>query len=129
MGTQKGMGMGLATTYSIIKNHDGHLSVKSETGAGTTFTIYLPASEKQIEEKETVEDIFAAGEGKILLMDDEEIIRETAEQLLTHKGYTVECAKDGEEAIDLYKKAMEASKPFNAVILDLTIRGGMGGKD
>ncbi len=67
--------------------------------------------------------------GKILLMDDEEIIRETAEQLLTYKGYEVECAKNGKEAIDLYKKAMEASKPFVAVILDLTIRGGMGGKE
>ena len=126
---EMGRGLGLSVVYSIIKNHDGHISVESKLGAGATFTIYLPASEKQIEAEETLEDTFIAGEGKILLMDDEEIIRETAEQLLTHKGYTVECAKDGEEAIDLYKKAMEASKPFNAVILDLTIRGGMGGKD
>ncbi len=81
------------------------------------------------EENETVEDTFTAGEGKVLIMDDEAIIRETAEQLLTYKGYKVECVKDGDEAIELYKKAMEASDPFDAVILDLTVRGGMGGKD
>jgi signal transduction histidine kinase/CheY-like chemotaxis protein len=126
---EMGRGLGLSITYSIIKNHDGHISVESEPGAGTTFTIYLPASEKQPEEKETVEDTFTTGEGKILIMDDEEIIRESVEQLLTLKGYEVECAKDGDEAIELYKKAMKASKPFNAVILDLTIRGGMGGKE
>ncbi len=62
-------------------------------------------------------------------MDDEEIIRESAEKLLTHNGYTVECAKDGDEGIALYEKALEVSEPFDAVILDLTIRGGMGGKE
>ena len=126
---EMGRGLGLSIVYSIVKAHAGYISVESETGVGTTFTIYLPASEKKIEEKEIEDDTFIAGEGKILLMDDEEIIRETAEQLLTYKGYTVECAKDGEEAIELYKKAMIASEPFDAVILDLTVRGGMGGKE
>jgi PAS domain S-box-containing protein len=126
---EAGSGLGLSVVYSIIRNHDGQTLAESEIGTGTTFTIYLPASEKKIEDKETVEDTFAAGEGKILLMDDEKIIRETAEQLLSQKGYKVECAKDGEEAIELYQRAMEASQPFNAVILDLTIRGGMGGKE
>ncbi len=126
---EMGRGLGLSITYSIIKQHDGLVTVESEKGAGTAFTIYLPASEKLVEEKEIADDTFMAGEGKILIMDDEEIIRETAEQLLTHKGYEVECAKDGDEAIKLYKKAMEASKPFDAVILDLTIRGGMGGEE
>jgi DNA-binding NarL/FixJ family response regulator len=81
------------------------------------------------EDKETVEETFAAGAGKVLIMDDEELIRESVEQLLTYNGYTVECAKDGDEAIELYKKGMEASEPFNAVILDLTVRGGIGGKE
>ncbi len=126
---EMGRGLGLSITYSIIKNHNGHISVESEIGAGTAFTIYLPASEKQVAEKETVEDTFASGEGKVLIMDDEEIIRESVEQLLTYNGYEVECAKNGDEAIELYKKAMEESKPFDAVILDLTIRGGMGGKE
>ncbi len=126
---EMGRGLGLSIVYSIIKNHNGHILVESEPGVGTTFTMYIPASDKKIEEKETVEDTFIAGEGKILLMDDEEIIRETAEQLLTHKGYTVECAKNGDEAIELYNKALETSQPFDAVILDLTVRGGMGGKE
>ncbi len=124
-----GRGLGLSVVYSIVKNHDGHILAESELGVGTTFTIYLPATDKKTEKEETVEDTFISGEGKVLVMDDEEIIRETAEQLLTHKGYSVECAKDGEEAIELYKKAMEASQPFDAVILDLTVRGGMGGKE
>ncbi len=126
---EMGRGLGLSVVYSIIKKHDGHISVESELGVGTTFTMYVPASEKQVKAKESIEDTFAAGNGKILLMDDEEIIRESVEQLLTHKGYEIECAKDGDEAIEFYKKAMEESKPFAAVILDLTIRGGMGGEE
>ncbi len=126
---EMGRGLGLSITYSIINSHDGHISVVSELGTGTTFSIYLPASEKQVEEKGTEEDTFIAGQGKILIMDDEEVIRKTTEKLLTLKGYKIECAKDGDEAIVLYKKAMEASKPFDAVILDLTVRGGMGGED
>ncbi len=126
---EMGHGLGLSITYSIIKNHEGHISVESKLGVGTTFTIYLPASENQVEAKVSVERTLAAGEGKVLLMDDEEIIRESVDQLLTHKGYEVECVKDGDEAIELYRKAMESSEPFNAVILDLTIRGGMGGKE
>ncbi len=126
---EMGRGLGLSVVFSIIRSHNGHIHVESELGAGTTFSIYIPASEKLIEEKEIVEDTFAAGEGKILLMDDEAIIRETAEQLLTHKGYEVECAKDGDESIELYKKAMKELRPYDVVILDLTIRGGMGGKE
>jgi PAS domain S-box-containing protein len=126
---EMGRGLGLSISYSVVKQHEGYISAESELGVGTTFTIYLPASEKQIEEKETVEDTFVAGEGKVLIMDDEEIIRETSGELLTYKGYKVECAKDGDEAIELYKHAMESSQPFDAVILDLTIRGGMGGKE
>ncbi len=126
---ETGRGLGLSVVYSIVKNHDGHISAESELGVGTTFTIYLPATDKKTEKEETVEDTFISGEGKVLIMDDEEIIRESAEQLLTHKGYKVECAKDGEEAIELYKKVMETSQPFDAVILDLTVRGGMGGKE
>ncbi len=129
-----GRGLGLSIVYSIIKNHDGHILAESEKGVGTTFTIYLPAGEEQIKEeklkeKKTIEDTVVAVGGKILLMDDEEIIRESIGQLLTYKGYEVECVKDGDEAIELYTKAMETSRPFDAVILDLTIRGGMGGKE
>ncbi len=131
---EMGQGLGLAIVYSIIKNHNGYISVESVIGAGTTFTIYILAAEEQIKEeklkeKKTIEDTVVSVGEKILLMDDEEIIRESMGQLLTLKGYEVECAKDGDEAIALYKKAMETSQPFDAVILDLTIRGGMGGKE
>jgi PAS domain S-box-containing protein len=126
---EAGRGLGLSITYSIVKNHDGLLTVESEKGTGTTFTIYLPASDKQIEEKETVEDIFIAGEGKILLMDDEEVVRNSVGEILKELGYEVGYAKDGSEAIELYRKAKESAQPFDAVILDLTIPGGMGGKE
>ncbi len=126
---EAGRGLGLSITYSIINQHDGYISAESDVGVGTTFTIYLPASDKQIEEKEPLEDASVVGEGKILLMDDEEIIRESVGELLSMKGYEVEYAKDGEEAIELYEKSMETSKQFDVVILDLTIRGGMGGKE
>jgi CheY-like chemotaxis protein len=125
---EMGRGLGLSITYSIIKQHGGLITAESELGVGTTFTIYLPASEKEIEEQETVEDKSAPGEGKILLMDDEAVIRESVGELLTMKGYEVVYAEDGEGAIELYKKVMKTSKPLDAVILDLTIRGGMGGK-
>ncbi len=125
---EAGHGLGLSITYSIIKQHDGFLTAESKLELGTIFTIYLPASEKQIEEKERVECTAVAGDGKILIMDDEEIIRESVVEFLGIRGYEVEYAEDGEEAIELYKKAHESSQPFNAVVLDLTIRGGMGGK-
>jgi PAS domain S-box-containing protein len=126
---KNGKGLGLATVYSIVKNHDGHITVKSETGAGTTFTIYLPAAESGAEESIYSEPISAAVKGKILVMDDEENIREVAGEILDYLGYEVEFAGDGREAVDLYKKARENGRPFIAVIMDLTIPGGMGGKE
>ncbi len=124
-----GRGLGLSIVYSIIKQHKGHISTESEVGVGTTFTIYLPASEKLIEEKVTEEEMLVVGDGKVLVMDDEEVMRTSVGEFLKTAGYEVELAADGNKAIELYKKAMESSKPFDAVILDLTIRGGMGGKE
>lgn len=126
---QKGSGLGLATTYSIIKRHNGYIDVESRVGAGTTFTLWLPASHELSEEEEKKTDEMVRGEGKILLMDDEEIILDAAGEVLRVLGYTVKCAKDGREAIELYRKAKEAGTPFDAVIMDLTIPGGMGGKE
>jgi PAS domain S-box-containing protein len=126
-----GRGLGLASTYSIIKSHDGHIAVESTVGFGTTFTMYLPAAQAQEEaeasKKETGQPL--PGSGKILVMDDEKIVREIAAAMLTHLGYSVEVVKDGEEAIALYVGALEAHDPFIAVIMDLTIPGGMGGKE
>ncbi|MFC2021371.1 PAS domain S-box protein [Chloroflexota bacterium] len=127
---QKGSGLGLATSYSIIKNHDGYIKVDSTLGVGTTFEIYLPASKKLVVEvEETKAKGVIAGEGRILVMDDEEIVQQFLHSGLTGIGYEVVLTKDGAEAIEQYVKAKESGQPFSAVIMDLTIPGGMGGKE
>jgi PAS domain S-box-containing protein len=126
---QKGSGLGLAVAYSIIKHHDGYITVESELGEGTTFCIYLPASEKEPSRPEEREEKVPIGDGKILLMDDEESVRRITGQMLTRMGYEVKFAHDGAEAIEVYREAMKARDPFDAVIMDLTVPGGMGGKE
>ena len=133
MGTQKGMGLGLSVSDSIVKQHDGLITVKSELGTGTIFSIYLPASEKEIVEAAPVkkplpEKLVTQGE-KMLVMDDEEVIRDVCNALLTGLGYEAEVAVEGVEAIEMYRKAMESEKPFDMVILDLTNKVGMGGAE
>ncbi|MEW6109156.1 MAG: ATP-binding protein [Nitrospirota bacterium] len=130
MGDQRGMGLGLAICYSIIKKHEGFITVDSEIGKGTTFNIYLPHSEeKYITKKSIKEESLIPGEGRILFMDDEEIVQNTAGKMLRRLGYMPEFAKDGVEAIEFYRKAKESSLPFVAVIMDLTVPGKMGGKE
>ena len=124
---QKGSGLGLATSYSIIKNHGGAITTESVLGKGTTFHIYLPASEKQFFKKR--ERSVIKGEGRILVMDDEASVRKLVVKMLERLGYKAASAKDGAEAIEMYKKEKESGKFFDAVILDLTIPGGMGGKE
>jgi nitrogen-specific signal transduction histidine kinase/ActR/RegA family two-component response regulator len=127
---EKGSGLGLATSYSIIKKHGGYLTAESDAGAGATFYIYLPASEKQIlVVKGVVEEEIFSGHGRILFMDDQQNVREVAGDMLMSLGYEVEFAGEGHEAIDLYKQAKDSEKPFDAVILDLTVPGGMGGQE
>jgi PAS domain S-box-containing protein len=125
----KGHGLGLATCYSIITRHDGCIDVESDSGKGSTFHVYLPASAESIVKKETV---FARhkGSGTIIVMDDEEVIRDTLCQMLALMGYTVACKNDGREALDFYKneKNKDGHK-FAAMIFDLTVPGGMGGID
>lgn len=127
---QKGSGLGLTTSYSIISKHNGHIAVESEAGKGTIFSVYLPASQKELASSRRSEKTLARVTDKsILLMDDEEIVRETAGEMLKHLGYEVAFARDGSEALELYQKAKAASRPFHAVIMDITIPGGMGGKE
>ncbi len=125
---QKGSGLGLATSFSIIRNHGGYITAESRVAAGTKFHIYLPASTKLMPEKEGVTaEAPVKGEGRILVMDDEEIIRRLLDAELTDAGYEVELTADGAEAIEHYTKAKESGRPFDAVILDLTVPGGIGG--
>ena len=126
---QKGSGLGLSTVYSIIKRHDGYISVESEIGLGSTFYVYLPASEKETYEKREEEKDPIYGKGRILLMDDEEIVRNVANKMLTTLGYEVELIEDGVKVVELYKTAKDSGRPFDIVIMDLTIPGGMGGKE
>ena len=127
---QKGSGLGLATSFSIARNHGGHLSVESELGTGSTFYLYLPATtQTSAPRPDKKEKIKPAGKVRILVMDDEQGVREVAGRMLKHLGYRdIEFATDGVEAIKLYKAAMKSAKPFRVAILDLTIAGGMGGE-
>ncbi|MEA1996521.1 MAG: PAS domain-containing protein [Gemmatimonadota bacterium] len=125
----KGSGLGLATSYSIIKKHGGHISVDSKQGQGTVFMIYLYASNRKIREKEDEHKNLPSIKGRVLLMDDEKSIRSISGKMLKHLGHEVKFAHDGGEAVRLYRKAMDSDKPFDVVIMDLTIPGNMGGKE
>lgn len=126
---QKGSGLGLATSYSIVKNHDGYITVDSALGVGTTFCVWLPACKKEV--VANTEQCKAPGEGRgrILLMDDEESILEATSEVLTYLGYEVVTARDGVEALHTYTAAAQCGTCFDAVIIDLTIRGKMCGKE
>ena len=126
---EEGSGLGLATAYSIIKNHAGYIMAESAAGVGTTFYIHLPASKKEIDRVEAVEEKLVSGKEKILVMDDDDIVRDVAGKMLTKLGYEVDFARDGSEAIELYKKSKNSGRPFGVVIIDLTIPGGMGGRE
>jgi two-component system, cell cycle sensor histidine kinase and response regulator CckA len=125
----KGSGLGLTTTYSIIKKHRGYIYAESEPEKGTVFFIYLPVSKKKVlVENDKNDKIINRGHGKILLMDDNADIRTLAKKMIEELGYDIETSKNGEETVEKYKSAIK-NKPFDLVILDLTIQGGMGGKE
>jgi len=128
---QRGNGLGLATAFSIIKNHGGYITFESELGAGTTFRFYLPATTSGVnkEREESSTQPLPQTHGKILVMDDEDSIRVLLEVILKNAGYEVELTRDGREAVHKYTEVKKSGKPFDAVILDLTIPGGMGGKE
>ncbi len=124
----EGSGLGLAASYSILKRHGGCITVESEPGEGASFYIYLPvSSEKKLQIIRGNRKI-VPGNGRILVMDDEEAIRDVLGEMLVFLGYEVDFAKEGAEAIEKYKQSMALNKLYDIVILDLTIPGGMGGK-
>lgn len=126
---ETGSGLGLATSYAVIRKHDGLITVKSKEGVGSNFYVYLPASTNVPTPSEAKTEKLVSGHGRILIMDDEEVIRELAGELLESLGYEVKLAWDGSQAVLLYQEAMAAGKPFHVVIMDLTVPGGMGGKE
>ncbi|MHB8810136.1 MAG: hybrid sensor histidine kinase/response regulator [Desulfobulbaceae bacterium] len=130
MWNKKGLGLGLTVTYSIVKKHGGAIDIASRPGAGTTVTLYLPAMDRQIiAPRQSRPRKAPAVNKRILFMDDEEMLRNVTRSMLESLGYEVETACNGEEAIQLYTAAKEAGLPFGVVIMDLTIKGGLGGRE
>jgi PAS domain S-box-containing protein len=126
-----GIGLGLSTVHSIIHRHGGHIQASSSIGTGTTFTILLPSIGKAFTHFQEETSGQPAGEqagGSILVMDDDEMVIEIASSMLVHLGYNVTTCSDGKEAIERYKTSMDSDIPFMVAIMDLTIPGGMGGK-
>ncbi len=136
---EEGNGLGLASSYSIISSHKGTITAESNVGQGSTFRVYLPKSTKpahspeskqdQIAPKEPAKETIHRGKGRILVMDDMEAMMMVAGEILTVLGYDVEYSTNGQEAIDAYKAAKESGDPFDAVVFDLTVPGGMGGEE
>ncbi|MGE3536056.1 MAG: response regulator [Candidatus Tectimicrobiota bacterium] len=127
---EAGQGLGLATAYAILSKHEGAITVESSPPLGTTVRIYLPAAPQAPAPRlEPPVSPPSAGNGHILVMDDEELIGNMLSAMLTHLGYTATCVRDGAAAVQAYAQAQAAGQPFAAVILDLTIPGGMGGRE
>lgn len=127
---QRGSGLGLSTTFSILKQHDGHITVRSVPGRGAVFQAYLPAMDEPAPAPPEAEDR-APGQrrGRVLVMDDEHAIRRMLARQLNAWGLQTDTAADGQEALNLYGSALAESRPYDAVILDLTVPGGMGGRE
>ena len=123
----KGSGLGLATSYSIIRNHNGMIEVASEVSRGSTFIIWLPASEAA-ESRAHATVVSPGRKGRVLVMDDEELVQSVAKEMIDALGHEVECADNGENAVEKFRLALKSGRPFDVVILDLTIKGGMGGE-
>jgi CheY-like chemotaxis protein len=124
-----GSGLGLATSYSIVKNHGGMIEVSSRVNRGSSFTIWLPAGGTIAESAVRSEPPAAIRKGRILIMDDVEMVRDSVGVMLETLGQEVEYAADGAEAVQCYCTARSAGSPFDIVILDATVRGGMGGEE
>ena len=124
---ETGVGLGLATVYSIVKKHQGHVTVESFPGAGTTFELWLPAATVEPVSATRSQSPFGEMQGRVLFMDDEEPIRQMASILLARLGLEPEMAEDGAEAVAKFKDARHAGRPFDLVVMDLTVPGGVGG--
>jgi len=128
-GTQKGMGLGLTICHTVIKKHGGAITVESVVGAGSTFHVYLPEAQTLNREFEPLLPLDATPHVRVLLMDDEPQLRKIIGTTLQRMGHEVELVDDGLSAIEAYKNAKAQARPFDAVILDLLVPGGMGGEE
>lgn len=131
MGARKGMGLGLATAFANVKKHGGYIAVDSIPGKGTVVHIYLPAAPatEGVESGSVSKTDKTPAKKRVLLMDDEEMIRNVAPHMLERLGHEATTAKNGTEAIEVYRKYLDSDEPFDAVILDFTTQGGMGGEE
>lgn len=126
---QQGSGLGLATVYSIIRKHQGHIMVESKIGEGTRFQLWLPAAAHAAAESPVAEPAVQKLQARVLFMDDEAPIREMAEHFIKRLGGEFVGAADGREALRIYEEARTAGRPFDVVVMDLTVPGGMGGRE
>ncbi len=125
----KGSGLGLPTCYSILKRHDGYITFNSEENIGTTFEIYLPSTQEKIAHKSEIEFSTQRFKGKVLLMDDDPLIHRTLKKMLRFLGIQMDSTWEGKEAIEKYSLAYQSDSPYSCLIVDLTVPGGMGGKE
>jgi PAS domain S-box-containing protein len=125
----KGHGLGLATCYSIVTRHGGYIEAESVLGKGSTFHVYLPVSQETTSPIITEKPIRHSGKGIFLVMDDEEVIRMTMETMLSLFGYNVVCKESGQDTLNFFFESLNSDSVISGIILDLTIPGGMGGKE
>ncbi|HTG01203.1 MAG TPA: PAS domain S-box protein [Nitrospirota bacterium] len=125
---ETGSGLGLASSFSVVKRHDGHITVETDPRTGTAFHVYLPAS-AHTPRTRPGDAAAPRGSGRVLVVDDEAMIRDVLEKILQRQGYDPVSVPDGRDAVSLYNESKKNGKPFNVVIMDLTIPGGMGGKE
>jgi CheY-like chemotaxis protein len=126
---ENGSGLGLAICYSILKKHNGYIDIQTKVNDGATFIIFLPALTEKIKEKANIEKSIIYGTGKVLIIDDDICVIKTIEKMLTFLHFEYDSVKKGEDGVVLYKKSLKEKRPYDVIITDLTIPGGIGGVD